>query len=486
MKHIHYVLLMACALIGFSCSSGGDEGDSPAPTPTPTPSQVVKFLPSLTRATATAFENGDQISVFAVHPSAGTAMKPSGNYADNVCYTYSGSAFTASDGIVLPSDGQGLAYYAAYPYSTEMTTQGVFTVAGDQRTHANITSSDFCTAYAPASNSTTVELKFSHRLSHIAVNLSGDNLASKTITMRLTNVLRSANIDLNANSFEGTGSTGTINMGETATNSFEAIIAPQTVEGGMTFLVVTIDGKEYPLSFDNETTFRSGKEYEYSLTYTENTLVVISGDINPWNHNDDRLNNVVPEYIQDKMLAYMPLYTGVNPPNVEGTYFIDPFETVYCEDAGSGGYDPGTLVTSEYIEMVNQNFTNNTLDFADVAADGSSSMTGNGAFISGSGNNFTAFFNTTGISKDIAFRTALVISGTKTTTGIKNLYYAFVMVEKGSDPSNLLMNEGVFRVFKDQDGLSVNVSASRMDAPIQAPQRNGLLTPWSRYAKSEK
>ena len=60
------------------------------------------------------------------------------------------------------------------------------------------------------------------------------------------------------------------------------------------------------------------------------------------------------------------------------------------------------------------------------------------------------------------------------------------MVEKGSDPSNLLMNEGVFRVFKDQDGLSVNVSASRMDAPIQAPQRNGLLTPWSRYAKSEK
>lgn len=32
------------------------------------------------------------------------------------------------------------------------------------------------------------------------------------------------------------------------------------------------------------------------------------------------------------------------------------------------------------------------------------------------------------------------------------------MVEKGDDPNNELMKEGVFRVFKDQDGLSINTS----------------------------
>lgn len=32
------------------------------------------------------------------------------------------------------------------------------------------------------------------------------------------------------------------------------------------------------------------------------------------------------------------------------------------------------------------------------------------------------------------------------------------MVEKGNDPDNELMKEGVFRVFKDKDGLSVNTT----------------------------
>ena len=52
----------------------------------------------------------------------------------------------------------------------------------------------------------------------------------------------------------------------------------------------------------------------------------------------------------------------------------------------------------------------------------------------------------------------MVISGTKSTSGIQNLQYAAIMVEKGDDPNNELMKEGVFRVFKDQDGLSINTS----------------------------
>ena len=57
---------------------------------------------------------------------------------------------------------------------------------------------------------------------------------------------------------------------------------------------------------------------------------------------------------------------------------------------------------------------------------------------------------------DIYTKTALVISGTKTASGIEDLHYAFVIVEKGDDPDGKLMEEGVFRVFKDEDGMSVN------------------------------
>ena len=102
---------------------------------------------------------------------------------------------------------------------------------------------------------------------------------------------------------------------------------------------------------------------------------------------------------------------------------------------------------------------NNTLDYQ--SREGSlASYSGDGVFISGTGNDFTIFFNSIGVDHGIDTKIALVVSGTKTDNGIKDLYYAFVMVEKGDDPSGKLMAEGVFRVFKDEDGLSTSASRS--------------------------
>lgn len=144
---------------------------------------------------------------------------------------------------------------------------------------------------------------------------------------------------------------------------------------------------------------------------------------------------------------------------------------VYCED---NGFQPGEAVLSEYIRFSNQDMTKNTLDYEQKRSN--SYMSGTGAFISGSGSNFTAFFNIEGYTDDIYNKTALVISGTKTETGIKNLYYAFIMVEKGEDPENLLMQEGYFRVFKDEDGLSDAVSWPENLAPARSvvPLRNAV------------
>ena len=196
------------------------------------------------------------------------------------------------------------------------------------------------------------------------------------------------------------------------------------------------------------------------LVLVDGTVVTIDTNGNSGGDHDDRLDDVVPPELQDAIGVYMPIYPGKNPPMVEGAYYIDPFVTVYCEDYGRGGFAPGDRVSSETIRFSNQNTTNNTLDFAQYSSSGNSSEEGSGAFISGHGDNFTAFFNTIGVSNGISTKTALVISGTKTSSGIKDLYYAFVMVEKGYDPNHQLMEEGVFRVFKDQDGLSVNTSWS--------------------------
>ena len=87
-----------------------------------------------------------------------------------------------------------------------------------------------------------------------------------------------------------------------------------------------------------------------------------------------------------------------------------------------------------------------------------------------------------GQPKGISTKTALVISGTKAQGGIRNLKYAFVMVDKGSDPDDVLMARGVFRVFEDQDDISEYVSwPGSMSRSNKALGNGSLLTPFGNY-----
>ena len=56
---------------------------------------------------------------------------------------------------------------------------------------------------------------------------------------------------------------------------------------------------------------------------------------------------------------------------------------------------------------------NRIVDYNERNEEGDAVGAGNGAFISGTGNNFTAFFNVTGSTDGISTKTAVVISGTK-------------------------------------------------------------------------
>ncbi len=168
--------------------------------------------------------------------------------------------------------------------------------------------------------------------------------------------------------------------------------------------------------------------------------------------DDPRMDDVVPEKIREKMRDYMPIYNGINPPDIEGAYLLSPYTTVFCED---GYYKPGRVIDTYKIQFSNQNFDVNSIDMIDYNVEDSRNYSiGNGAFISGDGSNFTAFFSTEGYTKNIYTRTALVISGTKKGDSLQDLYYGFVMVAKGDDPDHKLMDVGVFRIFKDGDRIS--------------------------------
>lgn len=151
----------------------------------------------------------------------------------------------------------------------------------------SLTESDLATAVSQATDANEVDLTFSHRLSHIIVKVEGGNIATAS-GMTLNNVQRKASVDLNANSFTGAGDVGDVVCYERATVTFEAIIAPQTVRAGTQMITVSFtNGQKATLTLREDVVYRSGREYSYTLTVNDNQeLVVLSGDINPWDSDN--------------------------------------------------------------------------------------------------------------------------------------------------------------------------------------------------------
>lgn len=195
------------------------------------------------------------------------------------------------------------------------------------------------------------------------------------------------------------------------------------------------------------------------------------------------IDQVIPDDIRKTMEPYITIYDGNNPPNIEGTYVIDPMEIVYDM---TGGYQPGYKKFGIiYFEISNQNSTTNTLDYREQEVSNGvmvSESKGDGAFISGEGNNFSVYFNTTGVTHldtyDVTSTHALVISGTKTNDGIRDLRYSFVMVDKGDDPEEMIINKGDFRVFKDGDDWAEKTHWSFTRSPQITVRDGQIITPW--------
>lgn len=415
----------------------------------------VSFISAISksRASDTQFDTGDAISVFATTSLSGQ-LNSTNNYADNRMYSYLNTKFIAQNqGIEIPEDGAKLYYHAIYPYTEAASSRFTFKVLENQSAEISYTNSDLMTAFTESpTGELLVPLKFTHRLSKVVVKIvEGVDLPSGNIALALTNVQGMVEINLNTQTFTTTGSKYNVRMGSNGTKSFKAILPPQDIKSGTQLAEMTVGSKSYNVNLVSELSLQSG---------TMQTLYLMkSGDVYilGTSETDERLSTIVPPEIQEKMKPYMKIYDGINPPDVQGTFVMEPSEVVYCSD---NGYNPGEVMgTEQFIKFSNQNFLKNTLDYedAEVTLDTYelvSHSQGDGAFISGFGNNFTAYFKVEGTSSGIYIRGAYLISGTKEETGISNCTYAITLIEKGEDPENEIMDAGTIRIFKDGDGMA--------------------------------
>lgn len=171
---------------------------------------------------------------------------------------------------------------------------------------------------------------------------------------------------------------------------------------------------------------------------------------------------------------YMPIYDGDTPPNIEGCYLI----STHVLDNSTLPYDyPGDTFTDMYIRFSNQDMINNTVNYESLqfGGEGTAYDYSLDSYVTGSGNNFTVFFNTYGYYDDgvTTYKMGYAFSGTVSENGIVNLYDGFYMQDK-NDPNNLLVPVGTIRVFKDSDGMSYRTTWP--STTIKANNNNSLRT----------
>ncbi len=184
------------------------------------------------------------------------------------------------------------------------------------------------------------------------------------------------------------------------------------------------------------------------------------------------INDIVPQSIIDEMESLdMPIYTGANPPNIGlGTtgksYLASPFILVSSNITND---TPGRQFGDYYFKLYDQNSDDLTikLTYSNSGEEG----TGLGGYIVGDNNKFSVFaeVNSTYLGSEAVL--IHVISGTWTSSGIKDLYFANFMLDNKGNAEGYWIEDGEGRVIYDSDGLSETISS--FSAPQQKIKKLG-------------
>ncbi len=294
------LFLAAFCSVLFSCSSGGStDPDVPNPPQPDKPSvekQPINISTTITRATETTFENGDQVGLFVVNRNAdGTAdvLKPSGNYVDNMLYTYN-STWTPATPVYWKDETTKADFYLYYPYRNTITSISAmpFDINANQSDVAAYKAADLLIGstqnVAPTTSAVNIVAK--HVMSQVEIVLKAGagftdaSLAASKVAVGINGLKTSATVDLASSVVTATGSAATVMPYKDGT-VYRAIVVPQEV-AQTNLITVNVDGRDFnlPKAF----TFLSGKRHTFTVTL-DKTSSGVNVTIGAW--EDDGIDN---------------------------------------------------------------------------------------------------------------------------------------------------------------------------------------------------
>ena len=280
------IYIAAVSFFLLACSSGAENGVDDEPTP-PQPEKPTVRIPidistSITRVTETAFESGDAIGLYVVNRNddgSHNELKPSGNYVDNMRYTYSYNTWTPDETVYWKDDKTCADFYLYYPYQAGHVNENpmVFKVEADQSNVNSYKKSDVIVGSTMnvAPSQTTVHIASKHVMSRVVIALKpGEGftdalLAASDVKVTLNVPAVSANIDLATGKVEpimdhdGESLTMTPMTPYKDGNVYRAIVVPQQVSQ-TNLIKVNVDGRDF--LFSKAFNFESGKSYTFNVT----------------------------------------------------------------------------------------------------------------------------------------------------------------------------------------------------------------------------
>ena len=248
MKKALFIFAAVAALFAVSCTEKVEpvrSGETP-----------VRFTAQLkyqfdTRATATAFQNGDEIGIF-----AGT---PITRYNVKGTVDSDGSAVTVASPINWQAGQTAATTFAAYfPYQSDKTPEAgastpmvlPWTIKADQRELGDLDQSDLRIAVAPdVTVGDPVSFGFSHAFAKMNILVNSSAVPGNVSKVEILGTKREGSVNLVDKSVSVSGDASAIITNHVSASSpFEAIVLPQTAAPQ---IKITMDsGTAYTFSMD--------------------------------------------------------------------------------------------------------------------------------------------------------------------------------------------------------------------------------------------
>lgn len=170
-----------------------------------------------------------------------------------------------------------IAVEAWWPCEENQTEMPAVKVKGNQSKEADFYGSDFIYASTDALSYSNPTLHFNHRTARVTVTLTKgigvEGLDGATVTL------------YNLSTADGNPSS-ILTYNEAGTYIYNALLAPQIITEGTTFITVNLNGGEFEYITTSELDFKAGNRYNYSLKLNATGLELVGVTIDEWTDID--------------------------------------------------------------------------------------------------------------------------------------------------------------------------------------------------------